>query len=318
MKKVLKTASIFIMLSAFFLPVFVGIVPGFILIIVLIILLATSAAAGFKKEHTHTSFSRADIIAARSRLSVIHPTVKLIFVLVSIFLCISSKNPLFPFVISLVMFFITCFYGKTEYTYYISMFFIPLIFLFTGGIVLLFDISKDPSGYLNFQISTFYLCVTQESRREAVLVTFRAIGSLSCMYMLSFSTPVTELAGLLKKCGLEIISELIYLIYRYIFIIAEMHRKMTEAAEARLGYNGFRHSVFTFSHIASNLFVLSFKRASDCYDAMEARMYDGKIEFLEKEKKIRAVHILTFTVLTVAFVFLYVLTDYLLRRYLLA
>ena len=74
------------------------------------------------------------------------------------------------------------------------------------------------------------------------------------------------------------------MIYRYIFIMLDTQRKMKNSAESRLGYCDFKTSCLSFGGIASNLFIVSLKKANAYYDAMESRCYDGDLLFLEEEK----------------------------------
>ena len=85
----------------------------------------------------------------------------------------------------------------------------------------------------------------------------------------------------------KLVIELMNMIYRYIFILMDTQAKMKNSAESRLGYCDFKTAVYSFGHSMSNLFVVSMKRASQYYDAMEARCYDGDLLFLEAEKPLR-------------------------------
>jgi cobalt/nickel transport system permease protein len=105
--------------------------------------------------------------------------------------------------------------------------------------------------------------------------------------MISLTTPLYELIGILKRCKVpEIVIELMYLIYRFIFILLETYHNMRTASDTRLGYVNLKRSYYTFFGVCSNLLVIAFEKASKSFDAMEARCYDGKLIFLEKEKLI--------------------------------
>ena len=47
---------------------------------------------------------------------------------------------------------------------------------------------------------------------------------------------------------------------------------MKNSAKARQGYCDFKTSCYTFGSIASNMFIISLKKANAYYDAMEARL----------------------------------------------
>ena len=58
-----------------------------------------------------------------------------------------------------------------------------------------------------------------------------------------------------------LVIELMYLIYRYIFLLLDIQHRMTVAASSRLGYASLRRAWFSFTHISGNLLAASFKRA---------------------------------------------------------
>ena len=78
------------------------------------------------------------------------------------------------------------------------------------------------------------------------------------------------------------------MIYRYIFIMLETYTRLKNSAESRLGYVDFRTSCYTFGQIASNLFIVTLKKANAYYNALEARCYDGELNFLEEEKPVKS------------------------------
>jgi len=103
----------------------------------------------------------------------------------------------------------------------------------------------------------------------------------------------------------KLIVELMNLIYRYIFILLDVYTKMKNSAESRQGYCDFKTSCYTFGSIASNMLVISLKKANSYYDAMEARCYDGNLIFLEEDKKVETIQIVAATVFIIFLVFLW-------------
>ena len=63
-----------------------------------------------------------------------------------------------------------------------------------------------------------------------------------------------------------------------------IEEQMKQSAQARLGDIGIRQGYRSFFGICANLLVLAFRRASDSFNAMEARGYDGELRFLEEKK----------------------------------
>ena len=115
----------------------------------------------------------------------------------------------------------------------------------------------------------------------------KAWGAVSAMYLMTLSTPASELISVLRKAHIpKVMVELMNMIYRFIFIMAEVQEKMKISAQSRLGYVDFKTSCKSFGNTASNLLVVSLKKANAYYDAMISRCYDGEFVFLEEEKPV--------------------------------
>lgn len=107
------------------------------------------------------------------------------------------------------------------------------------------------------------------------------------MYFLTLTTPACEIVGVLRRAHVpKLIIELMYLIYRFIFILLDIYGRMREAAESRLGYRDFRTSCRSFGGTVGNMLVLSMRKSGTYYDAMLSRCYNGEIQFLEPEKPV--------------------------------
>ena len=116
-------------------------------------------------------------------------------------------------------------------------------------------------------------------------IILKAFGAVSAMYVVTLSTPVCEIITELKKLHIPgIFIELMYLIYRYIFILFDAVHKMQDSGKSRLGYTSFKASCRSFSMMLSNLLIISLKNSRNYYNAMEARCYNGQLEFYTEKK----------------------------------
>lgn len=256
-----------------------------------------------RNRHSHGGFLSIDYYAQVSRLHSLHPAIKTGLCLIAIVLCLAANSlPLCAFVF-FSMGCITVWIGKTPLFYYISLILLPLSFVLLSGLALLIQFSGEPLGYLDIPVFSLYLSVTRASQDMALAVMAKALASVTCLYMLSLSTPVNDLISLMRRVRVPaILIELMYLIYRYIFVLLEILNGMNQAAAARLGFRDKRTTLKTSLLCASNLMQLSFKQASANYDAMEARCYDGQIQFLDSLYKIKTREILPAAVYVVLLV----------------
>lgn len=240
-------------------------------------------------RHTHSEFIAIDYYAQQSRLFRFNPGLKTIFLTSLLILCVAADSALTAVVIFLSMALFTVVAGGTRIRVYLSLMTVPAVFILLSGLALVFDFASQPAGVFSLRLLGGYLCVTPAAQAHAFLVTVKALGAVSCLYALSLSTPMNELIGVMRRIHLPaVVIELMYLIYRYIFILLAAYAQIRAAASARLGFAGARNSVRTFGRCCANLLVQSFRRAGACFDAMESRCYEGKLAFLQSPKPVRA------------------------------
>lgn len=207
----------------------------------------------------------------------------------SLCLCIAADKLSVSVFVIFTMAGITVLAGGLTPARYLKLLAIPLAFLFMGTAAIAVGISRKPCGDWYISVPWFALYVTKAGLLQAILLFARALGAVSAMYMMTLSTPASEMIGVLKRIRVpQMIVELMYLIYRFIFVLSDTHSQMKQAAGSRLGTCDFKTSCRTFGSTAGNLLVVSLKKADTYYDSLLSRCYDGDLCFLEEEKPIKA------------------------------
>jgi cobalt/nickel transport system permease protein len=199
----------------------------------------------------------------------------------------ASKNPFTGLFLLLAMSIIAIFVSGISVQNYIQMMVLPVSFLLIGGLALLFEVSSGPNGVLSINIFGLWLTVSEKTQHQTALVISRAFGAVSCLCVLSITTPMHDIIGVLRRVRCpDLIIDLMYLIYRYIFILLSLHHEMRNAARSRLGFRDYRTSLRATGRIYSNLLARSYVFAGKNFDAMESRCYDTGIRFLENSHKV--------------------------------
>ncbi len=246
-----------------------------------------------KKGQGHTATIAIDYHAQHSKLNKVNPQSKILFSLSMLLLVVACPFDLVGVFVFLMMAFITLFLGKTKISYYVLSLFLPGMFIVLSGLSLAFDWSAVPSNYFDIPLAGGFLSITREGQAHARSVILKALAAISCLYMLSLSTPMAELIDSLRKAKVpSVLIELFYLIYRYIFIVMQMLHSMNTASKSRLGNATYRAKYASFLGIGPALLLRSLKRARLSFDAMESRCYDGQISFLTEERPVKPVQVL--------------------------
>lgn len=235
-----------------------------------------------------------DALAAHSGLSGVSPGLKVFFSVCALLLCVCAGDAVVGIAVVVSMVALMRLLGRIPVPQIFRLLRIPLLFLGVSCLAILLDVGREPAGIWQFRLGTFWLCVTQYSLNRAATLFFQAMGAVSCLYFLSTSTPLPQLIEVLRRFHVpDLVIELMYLIYRYLFVLLETQRQMTVAAEARLGYAGLRRSVSTAGRVSGALLAASFRRSSQCFDAMESRGYNGRLLFLTRTPPLRLCHLLS-------------------------
>lgn len=233
-----------------------------------------------------------DYFAYNSGLKNYNADLKIIFALDVLIIVLFGDSIILSAFVFLTMSLITLFMGKIPFEVYLKFVSIPIAFMVLSCLAIVFNFSGKEAGIWNFKVVCFYVFVTEKSIMRGCGTFVKAAAGMSTVYMLALSTTINEIIIFMRKLHLpSIICELMNLIYRYVFILLDSAYKMQTAAKSRLGYEGFFKAYRSFAGIGGNLFIISLKKANEYYDAMLSRGYNGKIEFLNEEHKVKIIHV---------------------------
>ena len=141
----------------------------------------------------------------------------------------------------------------------------PLAFLVIGGITIL--IHSYPAGTPVWPPSPWGSgcgALTAAALSQAARLFCKALGAVGCMYFLSLNTPITDLTMALEKLHVpKLLVELMELIYRFIFVLAETASNIRLAQESRLGYQGFRRSLTSLGTLSSMVFLRAWRKGTE-------------------------------------------------------
>lgn len=242
-------------------------------------------------KHGEKVFS-IDMYAYHSKINSWNPSLKVALAVIMLMLCILFDNLYVSGLVVLLSAFVTVGLGKMPLREYMKLLSVPVAFLVVGSVVIAFNLAGTEQGLAGVWLPFGYLFVTQDSLNTVMHLWGKAFGGLSAMFMMSLSTPSGEIFSVLRKVKVpQLVIELMNMIYRFIFVMIDTFSRMNNSAESRLGYTDWRTALHTFGHITSNLLVVSLKKGSNYYDAMESRCYDGELVFWETEKKITSAQI---------------------------
>lgn len=227
-----------------------------------------------------------DKLAYSSPLRYKNAFLKVFFSVGTLMICVAARSFLISSVILLVMGCLTIAYSRASFSRYLRMMTAPFVFLLMGTIAIVADFADSPMGIWSMAIGSKYLVITVSAIIYAARLILVSLASVACLYFLILTTTMQDLLTVMRKAHFPwILMELMMLIYRFLFVLLDWALAITTAQKCRLGYHDFRTSVQSMGQMLAAVLILSMKKSSVIFDAMEARCYDGQIRVLEEYHK---------------------------------
>lgn len=224
-----------------------------------------------------------DYYAHNNGLREVNTTFKVLFALCTLFICVASPSPIIPLFIFVLVPVLLIFKAKISYKFYFKFISIPFLFaLITFSYMALFFGVNDP--WINLgSLGPLDLTIYIDGVKMGFLVFSRMLGAFSCMLFLAFTTPMTEIFGVLQQVRIPpILVELAMLMYRFIFLFMDEAVKMRQAQKTRMGYSNWKSSLRCLGMLGGNLFIRTWFQGEKVHMAMESRGYNGTMKTMAK------------------------------------
>ena len=208
---------------------------------------------------------------------------KFAFAVLSLCACVLSRSiPVSCFVL-VIMGILSVWKGGIPFSCYMRYMGVPLVFLLLSSLAIIINFSGEPLDLFAFSVGGIYITGSRESLFYALNLILTALASVSCLYFLSFHTPMPDILSVLRRLRCpKLILELMLLIYRFIFVLFEVAHAIRVSQNSRLGNRNYRTSMKSFGAMASALLIRAMKKSDALYNAMEARCYNGDIRVLDE------------------------------------
>ncbi len=169
-----------------------------------------------------------------------------------------------------------------------------LVFLYPLAVSIFIPFVNDGNAVLSFNAGMLSLTVTDNGIATFLTVTIKSFLSVLLMASLIVSTDERELLHGLRKMYLpKILVSMIFLMYRYIFLIRDEFKTGQLAINSRVFEKSYKTINKKLTFLIGNVFIRSIDRAESVYRSMESRGFDGNFYIIEKDSRIEAVNIIS-------------------------
>ncbi|OPY46319.1 MAG: Energy-coupling factor transporter transmembrane protein EcfT [Methanosaeta sp. PtaU1.Bin028] len=215
--------------------------------------------------------------AYSGRLSEVSASLKLLVVLGSVLICVSSPGPLAPMLIGITLAGSVVAWSRVPAGVFIRILLIPLSFALLSAIVVML-MGGTGETLFSFSLAGHGVAVRKGGADLGLLLLSRTFGGTCSMLFLALTTPMMEVFSILAACKMpQGLVELSMLIYRYIFVLLEEASLIHSAQNMRLGYAGLAGAIRSFSILGSVLFLRSWEKGEALITTMDARCYSGRL-----------------------------------------
>jgi cobalt/nickel transport system permease protein len=245
-----------------------------------------------KTGHKHGEGPSIDFYAYNSRIRHWNATFKVTFCILTLISCIALNHPYVSVAVIIAMTYWTVIKGGLPISSYFRILTIPITFILLGTVAIGIDFSTQPMGEFHQNLGFCYVFTSWDRLKMMLFLILKVFAAISAMEAMALSTPSSEIIGVLRRVHApKLIVELMNIMYRYIFILIDVNINMRNSADSRLGFCDMKTSWNTFGKVASNMLIVSLRRANTYFNAMEARCYDGDFMVLEENENIKAVQV---------------------------
>lgn len=208
-----------------------------------------------------------------SRLYEVNTVIKTAAAAASICVSVGTGNIFVSIYIMTVMTAVNIITGSFSVRRYAKIMRAPFIFIVIAAFTVCLNYSGDG------------IYISIESFWDMVKTAAAALAAVSSCMFLMLSSPLDDIMLLMKKIHIpHFVTEIMFLMYRYIFVLIETAESMKISAECRLGGKSLKSQLGSLGGIISNIFIISLKKAEAVQTAMESRLYNGTFYNVKRMK----------------------------------
>lgn len=228
-----------------------------------------------------------DRCAYSSNISNIRAEIKLRYAAFPLLICLFCSSNTISILTIVVMFLTSIFIGGVGFKTYLRQCMIPLTFLLTGVVAVVFGQvdHRDFGVVFSFELFGSFYGVNTESLNSGLSLFLKAFACVSCLCFFSLNTPVNSFLTYLKKLGFsKLLIELMELMYRFIFVIGDEAKKIHIAQNSRLGYRNFVTSIRSCGELVTSVFIKALLRVERVNASLEARGFNGDFDYIIEDE----------------------------------
>lgn len=224
-----------------------------------------------------------DTLAYTNRLRWLPPEHKLLFAIVLLLITYFSCVPI-QLLIAAWLGIWVIFYAGISVSIYLRLLSVPVGFWFTS--LPAFLVNFAPVSHLpavtadvwhGVRISHCFVYLSLHGIDQAGRLLSQIVASSSCLYFILLTIPFTDILQTLRRLNVPaLLTELLMLMYRFIFVLLQIAHELWTAQQARAGYRTWRTSLKSLGLLVGQLLRRTFDSYRRVSQSLESRGYQGE------------------------------------------
>lgn len=211
---------------------------------------------------------------------------KMVFALSLLLFSLTVRDMTVSLITFTVMSALIIFAAKIPFSYYLKLLLLPGFFILSGTITILFSFTSKLTSISNiwwsWNVGNWQIFISDDSVGTVINLITVVFGSISCLYFLTLTTPITVILSVMRKLKVpSLLVDLIELTYRFIFIFLDTALAIHQSQASRLGYGSLRKGIRSLGLLISSLFLGVLQRSGHLTMAMNARGYQENLSYIE-------------------------------------
>lgn len=226
-----------------------------------------------------------DTLAYTNRLRWLAPEQKLLFA-IALLIITAFAHPPVQILTAIWMSIWTVIYAKIPLKIYLKLVYIATLFWLTSLPALVINaihinylslIQEDT--IIGFNLGSYYIYISYHGIEQGWTILTRAIASLSCLYFIMLTIPFTELLQTLRRFGFPVLlTDILLLMYRFIFVLLNTASQIWTAQQSRGGYSTFRIGIKSLSLLIGKLLRRTLENYQQVSLSLASRGFNGEFK----------------------------------------
>jgi cobalt/nickel transport system permease protein len=133
--------------------------------------------------------------------------------------------------------------------------------------------------WAEIHLGAYTIYLSRTGVAQALQVAVRAAAAVSCLSFVLLTVPFAELLQVMRRMRVPpLLTELLLVMYRFVFVLLETAEQIWIAQVSRGGYRGFRQGMSDLGRLIVKLLVRTNERVQQLSMGLSARGFTGQLQ----------------------------------------